>query len=200
MIPILLLALASVAQGAPGSSLRGSVRDQTGAVLQGARIELVDDSGAVVRTGVTDARGDYALDNVAPGTYHLKIQFEGFSPATVRIRVDPRRTVTPQTVVLQLASVPQEITVSDDEALRAAASANRDAIVLDDKALGDLPIFDRDIVGTLSRMLDAAALGTGGVTLVVDGMEARKVGVSPSAIKTKFRMMAPFRTILHDWR
>ena len=44
-------------------------------------------------------------------------------------------------------------------------------------------MFDRDIVGTLSRFLDASAMGTGGVTLVVDGMEARKVGVAPSAIQ-----------------
>jgi outer membrane receptor protein involved in Fe transport len=46
----------------------------------------------------------------------------------------------------------------------------------------DIPVFDRDIVGTMSRFLDAGSLGSGGPTLVVDGMEARKVGVSPSAI------------------
>ena len=56
-------------------------------------------------------------------------------------------------------------------------------MVLNDQELKNLPIFDRDIVGTLSRFLDASALGTGGATLVVDGMEARKVGVSPSAIQ-----------------
>ena len=69
------------------------------------------------------------------------------------------------------------------DVIAATASTNRDAVVLDDKELRNLPIFDRDVVGTLSRFLDASALGTGGVTLVVDGMEARKVGVAPSAIQ-----------------
>ncbi len=55
--------------------------------------------------------------------------------------------------------------------------------MVDGKELKDLPIFDRDIVGTLARFLDASAMGSGGLTLVVDGMEARKVGVAPSAIQ-----------------
>ena len=114
----------------------------------------------------------------------LKIQFEGFQPATVRVRVAPRRAPPSQNVVLTLASQRQEVTVNAaDDVVAAAANANRDAVVLDDKELKNLPIFDRDVVGTLSRFLDASALGTGGVTLVVDGMEARKVGVAPSAIQ-----------------
>src|SRR4029077_18489023 len=82
------------------------------------------------------------------------------------------------------ASIAQEITVERDAAsLGTRADANRDAVTIDSAALRDIPIFDRDVVGTLSRFLDASALGTGGATLVVDGMEARKVGVAPSAIQ-----------------
>ena len=47
------------------------------------------------------------------------------------------------------------------------------------------PIFDNDVIGTLSRFLDPGSLGSEGATLVVDGMEARKVGVSPSASEVK---------------
>ena len=54
---------------------------------------------------------------------------------------------------------------------------------MDQQDLRDLPVFDNDVIGTLSRFLDAGSIGTAGTTLVVDGMEARKVGVSPSAIQ-----------------
>lgn len=85
--------------------------------------------------------------------------------------------------MLDLAPQTQEVTVNaGTDVITAAANANRDAVVLHEKELKNLPIFDRDIVGTLSRFLDASALGTGGVTLVIDGMEARKVGVPLSAI------------------
>jgi hypothetical protein len=184
-ITMLLLLLGVPQGGAPGAPpLRGVVRDQTGAVLQGARVDLTDESGGVVRSGATDGKGEYLLDRIPSGAYTLKVQFEGFRSATVRVRVAARRPPAPQVVVLDLATQKQEVTVNAvNDIIGAAANANRDAVVLNDKELKNLPIFDRDIVGTLSRFLDASALGTGGVTLVVDGMEARKVGVAPSAIQ-----------------
>jgi outer membrane receptor protein involved in Fe transport len=185
VIAMLLLLLGAPQGGAPDvQTLRGVVRDQTGAVLPGARVELAAEAGGVLRSVLTDARGEFLIDRVPPGAYTLEIQFEGFRPATLRMRVAPRRTPAPRTVVLDLAAQTQEVTVkSGADVIAAAANANRDAVVLGDKDLKNLPIFDRDVVGTLSRFLDASALGTGGVTLIVDGMEARKVGVAPSAIQ-----------------
>jgi hypothetical protein len=185
-LAVILLLILGRPQAPPAEvqTVRGTVQDQTGAVLQGARVELTDETGGVLRSVMTDAKGVYLIDRVTPGAYTLKILFEGFRPATVRMRVVPRRAPAPQTVVLDLASQKQEITVNADTGvIAAAANANRDAVVLDADELKNLPIFDRNVVGTLSRFLDASALGTGGATLVVDGMEARKVGVSPSAIQ-----------------
>ncbi len=184
-IAMLLLLLGSFQSTGPETqTLRGTVRDQTGAVLQGAHVELATETGTVVRGVLTDARGEYRIEGIAPGTYTLTIGFEGFAPAKIAARVSARRAPAPQTVVLGLASQFQEVTVDvGGDVVAAAANGNRDAVVLDDRDLKSLPIFDRDIVGTLSRFLDASALGTGGVTLVVDGMEARKVGVAPSAIQ-----------------
>src|SRR5258708_6878297 len=54
---------------------------------------------------------------------------------------------------------------------------------MDRSALDNLPIFDQDFIGTMSRFLDSGSIGTNGVTLVVDGMEATRAGVSASAIQ-----------------
>jgi hypothetical protein len=187
-VAIVLLLLGSPQSAAPDlASLRGVVRDQTGGILPGAQVELLPDdanSATAVRTAASDAKGEFAIDGVPPGTYTLKVQFEGFRASMVKIRVTGRRSPSRQTVVLDLASQKQEVTVNAGvDVITAAANANRDAITLDDKELRNLPVFDRNVVGTLARFLDASALGTGGVTLVVDGMEARKVGVAPSAIQ-----------------
>jgi hypothetical protein len=133
---------------------------------------------------VADRNGEFVLDQVPAAAYVLRVRFEGFRAAALRLRIVPRRAPPLQVVILELASQTQEITVNaGTDVLTAAASANRDALVLSDDDLRNLPVFDRNVVGTLSRFLDAAALGTGGVTLVVDGMEARKVGVAPAAIQ-----------------
>ena len=168
-------------QAAP-ASIHGTVQDQTGAVVPGVRVTLVDATGAIRGETRTDRAGAYVFDGVASGSYEIRAEFEGFKPAAVRIRVS-RGSVTAPKIVLQVAGMTQEITVGEGEPLSTAASANRDAMTIDQETLKDLPIFDRDIVGTMSRFLDPAAIGSGGVTLVVDGMEARKVGVSPSAIQ-----------------
>jgi Carboxypeptidase regulatory-like domain/TonB dependent receptor-like, beta-barrel len=180
----LLLSLG--AAGAPQADLaiRGVVKDQTGAVLAAARVELVNEAGTQVASTTADASGTFRFESPAPGMYSVRIAFEGFRPSSTSVRVTGRRAPPPLNVVLDLAAVPQDITVNaGDDVIAATAAANRDAVTVDDAALRNLPVFDRDVVGTLSRFLDASAIGAGGATLVVDGMEARKVGVSPSAIQ-----------------
>jgi hypothetical protein len=164
-------------------TLHGAVRDQTGAILPGATVELYDGAGALVRAVVTDGSGEYVIEHVPSGAYTLSVTFDGFNPSTTSVRVAGRNPPA-QTVVLELASQTQEVTVGvTADGIAAAANANEDAVVIDNEDVKNLPIFDRDVVGALSRFLDDSALGTGGATLVVDGMEARKVGVSPSAIQ-----------------
>lgn len=179
---IFLLLAGAPQRPVPGTSaLRGVVLDQSGAVLPAARVELLNESGTVTGEVATDAKGEFVID-APPGAYTIRVRFEGFRPSAVRVRVVAGRPPARQRIVLDLAPVTQEITVAND-AVSAAANANRDAVVIGPEELKGLPIFDRDIIGTLSRFLDASAVGTGGATLVVNGMEARKVGVAPSAIQ-----------------
>lgn len=171
-------------QAVSNAAVQGVIRDQTGAVLPGATVELVTAAGAPVATTKTDAKGEFHFDGVPPGAYQIHAVFEGFRPSTSSLRVIARRAPPFQAIVLDLAAVSQDVTVNEgDTVIDATAAANRDAVTIDDQALRNLPVFDRDIVGTLSRFVDSSSLGTGGVTLVVDGMEAQRVGVSPSAIQ-----------------
>jgi hypothetical protein len=64
-----------------------------------------------------------------------------------------------------------------------APDNNHDAATVSAADMKNLPIFDNDIVATLSAFLDAGVTGEGGTTLMVDGVESTTVGVSPSAIE-----------------
>ena len=156
----------------------GTVQDQTGGMLAGATVTLVGPTQTPDRVVKADAAGRFKIDDVVAGAYELRAEYEGFKPALVRLKVGPRAPGQ-QKLVLQLAGLTQEITVGD-KPVSIDAAQNRNTITVDKKLLADLPIFDRDPVAALSRFLDPAA---GGATLVVDGMEARKIGVSASAIK-----------------
>jgi hypothetical protein len=160
----------------------GVVQDQSGAIIRDAPVELATASGLVEQTTHTDASGGFRFDAVRAGTYELRVRVEGFKPEVLHVRV-ASRAPSSQKVVLQIANVTQEITVTNGAGLTTAGDDNRDAITIDPNALENLPIFDQDVIGMASRFLDQGALGTGGVTLIVDGMEAANAGVSASAIE-----------------
>ena len=182
IVAALMLSALLHAQSASQVAVSGVVQDQSGAVLQHAAVELVAASGAVQSTA-TDAAGGFRFDGVAAGQYELRTSFEGFKPAVVRVRVGAR-SPAPQKLVLRLADVKQEITVSNAAAqVSADASNNLDAVTVDQQMLESLPVFDQDYIATLSRFLDSGSLGSGGATIVVNGMEVSALRVSASAVQ-----------------
>jgi len=64
-----------------------------------------------------------------------------------------------------------------------SATANGDAITVNRTVIETLPIFDDDAVATISQFLDVGSNGTGGVSLLVNGMEVNSLDVSTSAIQ-----------------
>jgi hypothetical protein len=86
-------------------------------------------------------------------------------------------------VILNPQSVSQEINVAPDQTLSTNSSANRDTVAVTGDDLRKLPVFDQDYIATLTPFLDASAGSSGGVTLIVDGVEMKGVGVSASAIQ-----------------
>src|SRR5258708_36413089 len=116
-MPLLALVLGvmlgtAVQAQVPGVSVAGVVQDQTGAVLAGATVELLTPAGAIAQTTAADAVGAFRFDRVGQGPYQLRATFEGFKPATARVRVSTRAP-SAQKLVLDLASISQEITVSN---------------------------------------------------------------------------------------
>lgn len=72
-----------------GSSISGSVTDQTGAAVVGASVELATPAGAVVKTATSDDKGNYTLKGVPPGSYNLRVKapsFKAFETTGVTVR------------------------------------------------------------------------------------------------------------------
>jgi hypothetical protein len=129
---LLLCALASPlrAQTPATVAVSGIVQDQTGAVLPAATVALVNSAGTTVQSVAADAAGAFRFERVAPGQYELRAGYEGFQPATVKLRVGTRPPPV-QRLVLDLAALAQEITVSNAvTAVSTAAGSNVDAITV----------------------------------------------------------------------
>jgi Carboxypeptidase regulatory-like domain len=178
---LLLSLLPAFAQERP-LAIFGTVLDPTGASIPGTEVILRGSNGAG-RTATTDQAGAFRFEPVDSGSYVIEVMRGGFVAASVRVRVRSRPPAQLR-IQLKLASVRQEITIEGNPAqVNVEAGENRDVVSLDRDLLDNLPLFDQDYVAAMSQFLDPGSLGSGGVTLVVDGMEQSSIGVSASAIQ-----------------
>ena len=186
----LLLAFATCclaqAPGQQGHIISGSIHDPSDAAIVGANVSLMAPDGTVVANSTSDAAGSYRFEHLKEGTYQVDAQQEGFRETKVTVNVDGKLRVTAN-LKLPIAVKQEEVNVSGDESAPQVSSdvtQNQNANTVDREALDRLPVFDQDYIATLSRFLDNASLGTNGVSLIVNGIEANGPGVTASAIKT----------------
>jgi hypothetical protein len=61
------------------SSIQGSVSDQSGGVIAGASVTVIDVARGTTRALVTNGAGEYVANSVVPGTYTIRAEAQGFS-------------------------------------------------------------------------------------------------------------------------
>ena len=178
------LAPRGLAQGtAAPAKLSGVVRDPTGALVPGAKVQLERAGGVVIGSVTTDSGGRFQLALPLSGDYELLVACPGFSPLDRKLHV-AQTPSSPLTLTMALASVADSVTVSASDVDVAAPDANKDAATITADDVKNLPIFDGDIVAALAPFLDAGVAGEGGTTLMVDGVESSSLAVATSAIQS----------------
>ncbi|TAM81888.1 MAG: TonB-dependent receptor [Acidobacteria bacterium] len=105
-------------------SVAGTVTDQSGAVVPGAAITIVNDNTSLTRNTTTGSAGDYRLTDLPAGTYTLTVNASGFKPVkqtAINVTVG---SVNQQNVQLSIGAVTQEVTVSGAAATLQTQEAN----------------------------------------------------------------------------
>ena len=173
----------AAAAHAPLPAFTGTVTDSTGAIVPGAQVRLLAADGSVAAAGVSDASGSFRLQPPHPGAYVVSVSNAGFQSTTQTVQagsVPP----APLTMVLSVAKSVQQVTVTAGSSVDLTASdANGDTAVMTSDDLKDLPVFDNDYVTAMGAFLDSGDTATAGAGLMVDGVEANRAMVSPSAVQ-----------------
>ena len=76
-VAALLFSLPLAGQGNFGRIL-GTVTDQSGGVISGATVTVIDTERGVARTLTTDEAGEYNAPTLIPGTYTVRVEAKGF--------------------------------------------------------------------------------------------------------------------------
>lgn len=114
------------------ASLTGIVTDPSSAPVAGATVTVVNLATNVTTTAQTNATGNYTVPFLAPGTYRMTVQQQGFQrfvredivlEAQARVRVD---------VALQLGELTQSVTVTGSVSMLQTESATRAQVISND--------------------------------------------------------------------
>src|SRR4051812_801477 len=152
--PLLLLSIAGLmfpaatAQQAT-AAINGVVKDQTGAAIPNARVDLTNVNTAVVRTTSTNNDGFYAFPSITPGAYTLKASATGFSTVTqaeTTLQVNQTATFDFQ---LQVGTTQQNVTVTASEVALETATSELGTVV-STQEVTDLPLNGRNFTQLLT--------------------------------------------------
>src|SRR5665213_2727341 len=165
---VLLLLLAAAALCAQTTaSLRGTVTDPSGAGVPGASVTVTGPAG-LVRVVQTGNDGAYAIANLPPGTYTLRIAAKGFSLfESMQMELTAARALTVD-AKLTVATEKQEVTVTDTSQVQLDPSQNAGAIVISGQDLDVLSDDPDDLQNDLTALAGPAA-GPNGGQIFVDG-------------------------------
>jgi hypothetical protein len=131
---LLLCAKRAVAQNASGA-LRGFVQDRTQARVVSAHIEAALAGAAQIRHTRSNARGEFGLDELTPGSWHVTVQASGFQEASADIDVAVS-TTRDLTVTMRPAMVQQTTGV----AAQGSSSSDVHQSVVTTRDLEELPL------------------------------------------------------------
>ena len=149
-------------------TIRGSVTDASGAVVPGAKVEVIRiDTNSTLDTE-TNAEGLYILPNLPASNYRLMIEKSGFAKVTKEpVEVQPRVEVTVN-FTLQPGEVNQSVTVTGEVPILDTEAVNN-AVGFKDNLVQELPLIvvgtKRDVTGFLDNIPGANTTNTFILTL-----------------------------------
>jgi Carboxypeptidase regulatory-like domain/TonB dependent receptor len=111
ILPLLALLLpAVVAAQNPRGALRGVVQDASGGRVASATVSLQAQESTLQRQTITDTRGEFLVEDLVPGNYHITVKAKGFAEASATAAV-VLSTVRELNVTMTPASVQETVTV-----------------------------------------------------------------------------------------
>lgn len=198
IVLLLCFRVGAFAQSAP--TLAGIVRDQVGAVVIKARVELADVASGRILTTQTDLSGKYEFAALPAGTYLLSVKSQGFAIVTRRIAVQRSGSYSEDFALLPRLIESKIVVTASKGAARSAAETPQMVAVTEAsnieqrrpwsmlRALEKTPNLTPVIANPMLERPRLRGLASNRLLLVLDGERLNNVrsdptsGVSPSVV------------------
>src|SRR5712691_551342 len=154
-----VLALLGVLLNAPvqaqiGANVGGIVTDNSGAVLPGVTITIINTATGRTRSLVTSADGRYRAVALEPGPYQIVAELQGFGTVRRAITLVIGSDATLD-ISMGVAALNETVTVTDERPLVEVAKSQPSS-VMTGQQLANLPVLSRNFI-VLAQLLPGAA-------------------------------------------
>src|SRR5260370_35512100 len=139
----------------------GTIRDQKGAQIVGAKVMVTSPSTGVNRESTAADNGIFHIIALRTGVYEIKAEEAGFATGTttgVEVGIDQIRTVD---IVLHVGAKAEVVEVKADATLTQTETSKLGEII-DNRKVEDLPLNGRDFAQLARLNPGVAASGGGG--------------------------------------
>lgn len=145
LLVCLVCLLAAAAPAQTSSTISGTVKDTTGALVPGAKVELVREADGAVRKAQSNEVGFFNFAAVQPGTYKVRVTMVGFETWQVTgIAVHPGDSLSIPKIGMRIGQVVQSVTVTA-EAAGVTYSNGEHSTLLNASAIERLSTQGRDV-------------------------------------------------------
>jgi hypothetical protein len=207
VLAVFLLLFAGAVQSSAQMTSQGTVnvivQDESGAVVQGAKLSIQDLATNSTRNAETQQSGGFAFAALPIGMYRLTVAKDGFQTAVLdSVEIQGGR-VTDVRVSLKVGIAVQKVVVSETSAPLIETSSNAIATTLDIKQIEDLPVQGRDIsaLAFLTPGFSGTQGGGGtwnGLPLIAQGNSIDGVAASTSRMKFSGNVQPGLEARLED--
>jgi hypothetical protein len=162
----LLIGLVAVGTVAPALSqargtITGTVTDESGGVLPGADVSIINQATGDTRRTVTSDEGFFSVVALPAATYTVEVEMPGFAlwrRTDIVLESSMRLNVTG--IVLQVAGVADEITVSSASDMIAPVDSGEKSTTLSAEQIQDIPIVGRNAAELLRVLPGMTPIGS----------------------------------------
>jgi Carboxypeptidase regulatory-like domain len=149
VVCVLLLGAVDAAAQTTSGSMSGTVVDESGQVIPGALVVIVNEATAEQREVITNEVGAFVFSALTPGPYTIRAKMEGFKPLEIKGRVvQANNRLAVGALKLEVGALTEEVSVSARGETVATTVTSHQA-VLDVKQVTNLSIRGRDPISLL---------------------------------------------------
>ncbi len=154
LLSAFVLMFAPIVSASPTGGIAGFVRDQSGAIISGAKLTLINVATNAKEEAMSDSNGSFQFLQLAPAVYSLQVEASGFKKEAVNgvlVQVDQ---ITHLDATLQVGSVAETVEVLSEATPLLESDRSTLSNVIDSQVISGMPLNAR-------QYLDLALLTPG---------------------------------------